>query len=73
MIFGAAYVATHELSGMEGRRPPHAVPHSTRIYFAGDTYLAGFMDRIGRDFRPDVASINPREAEVVCAVQQLKP
>jgi L-ascorbate metabolism protein UlaG (beta-lactamase superfamily) len=28
---------------------------SKRIYFAGDTYLAAFMERIGREFRPDVA------------------
>ncbi|MGA7557673.1 MAG: MBL fold metallo-hydrolase [Terriglobales bacterium] len=28
-----------------------------RIYFAGDTYLAGFMERIGREFGPDVALI----------------
>ncbi|MGA3092350.1 MAG: MBL fold metallo-hydrolase [Terriglobales bacterium] len=28
-----------------------------RIYFAGDTYLAGFLERIGREFRPDVALI----------------
>jgi L-ascorbate metabolism protein UlaG (beta-lactamase superfamily) len=28
-----------------------------RIYFAGDTYLAAFMERIGREFRPDVALI----------------
>lgn len=28
---------------------------SKRIYFAGDTYLAGFMEKIGREFRPDVA------------------
>jgi len=26
-----------------------------RIYFAGDTYFAAFMERIGREFRPDVA------------------
>lgn len=30
---------------------------SKRIYFAGDTYLAGFLERIGREFRPDVALI----------------
>jgi L-ascorbate metabolism protein UlaG (beta-lactamase superfamily) len=28
-----------------------------RIYFAGDTYLADFMERIGRELRPDVALI----------------
>ncbi len=28
-----------------------------RIYFAGDTYFAGFMERIGREFHPDVALI----------------
>src|SRR5208282_6203799 len=30
---------------------------SKHVYFAGDTYLAGFMERIGREFRPDVALI----------------
>jgi L-ascorbate metabolism protein UlaG (beta-lactamase superfamily) len=30
---------------------------SKRIYFAGDTYLANFMERIGRELRPDVALI----------------
>ena len=30
---------------------------SKRVYFAGDTYLAGFMEQIGREFRPDVALI----------------
>jgi len=28
-----------------------------RIYFAGDTYQASFMERIGREMRPDVALI----------------
>ena len=28
-----------------------------RIYFAGDIYLAGFMERIGRELQPDVALI----------------
>jgi N-acyl-phosphatidylethanolamine-hydrolysing phospholipase D len=28
-----------------------------RVYFAGDTYLASFMEKIGRELRPDVALI----------------
>lgn len=28
-----------------------------RIYFAGDTYLGKFMERIGRELRPDVALV----------------
>jgi L-ascorbate metabolism protein UlaG (beta-lactamase superfamily) len=28
-----------------------------RVYFAGDTYLASFMERIGHEFHPDVALI----------------
>ncbi|MGA3210859.1 MAG: MBL fold metallo-hydrolase [Terriglobales bacterium] len=27
------------------------------VYFAGDTYFGGFMERIGRDLRPDIALI----------------
>jgi len=35
----------------------HIEADSKRIYFAGDTYLAGFMERIGRVLQPDVALI----------------
>ena len=53
-----------------------------RIYFAGDTYLAGFMERIGREFRPDVALIpvttfripmTMGETQAVEAVRRLAP
>jgi L-ascorbate metabolism protein UlaG (beta-lactamase superfamily) len=53
-----------------------------RIYFAGDTYLASFMERIGRELRPDVALIpvttfripmTMGETQAVEAVRRLAP
>ena len=53
-----------------------------RIYFAGDTYLANFMERIGRELRPDVALIpvttfripmTMGETQAVDAVRTLAP
>lgn len=53
-----------------------------RIYFAGDTYFRGFMERIGRDLQPDVALIpvttyripmTMGERDAVRAVQMLSP
>jgi len=55
---------------------------SKHVYFAGDTYLAGFMERIGREFRPDVALIpvttfripmTMGETQAVEAVRRLAP
>jgi L-ascorbate metabolism protein UlaG (beta-lactamase superfamily) len=52
------------------------------VYFAGDTYFAGFMERIGRDLHPDVALIpvttyripmTMGELSAVHAVQTLAP
>jgi L-ascorbate metabolism protein UlaG (beta-lactamase superfamily) len=53
-----------------------------RVYFAGDTYRAGFMEKIGRDMRPDVALIpvttfripmTMGESQAVEAVRLLTP
>ena len=53
-----------------------------RIYFAGDTYVAGFMQRIARELRPDVALIpvttfripmTMGESQAVEAVRRLAP
>jgi L-ascorbate metabolism protein UlaG (beta-lactamase superfamily) len=53
-----------------------------RIYFAGDTYLAGFMTRIGHEMRPEVALIpvttfripmTMGESQAVKAVRLLSP
>lgn len=53
-----------------------------RIYFAGDTYRASFMERIGREMRPDVALIpvityripmTMGEPQAVEAVRMLAP
>jgi L-ascorbate metabolism protein UlaG (beta-lactamase superfamily) len=53
-----------------------------RVYFAGDTYLASFMEKIGRELRPDVALIpvttylipmTMGEAQAVQAVRMLSP
>lgn len=54
----------------------------TRIYFAGDTYLASFMVRIGREMHPEVALIpvttyripmTMGESQAVEAVRLLSP
>jgi len=53
-----------------------------RIYFAGDTYLGNFMQRIGREFRPNIALIpvttfripmTMGETQAVAAVRLLQP
>jgi L-ascorbate metabolism protein UlaG (beta-lactamase superfamily) len=53
-----------------------------RIYFAGDTYFRGFMERIGRELKPDVALIpvttfripmTMGEKDAVRAVRMLSP
>ena len=53
-----------------------------RIYFAGDTYLADFMTKVGRELRPDVALIpvttfripmTMGETQAVEAVRRLSP
>jgi len=53
-----------------------------RVYFAGDTYLADFMQRIGTEFHPDIALIpvttflipmTMGEAQAVKAVRLLAP
>ncbi len=53
-----------------------------RIYFAGDTYLADFMAKIGQEFHPDVALIpvttfripmTMGESQAVKAVRLLSP
>ena len=55
---------------------------ATRIYFAGDTYRAAFMERIARDARPNVALIpvttfripmTMGETQAVDAVRILQP
>lgn len=53
-----------------------------RVYFAGDTYLASFMQKIGREMRPDVALLpvttfripmTMGEPQAVEAVRMLAP
>ncbi len=55
---------------------------SQRIYFAGDTYLGSFMEKIGRELRPDVAlmpvttfriPMTMGEPQAVHAVRLLSP
>jgi L-ascorbate metabolism protein UlaG (beta-lactamase superfamily) len=53
-----------------------------RVYFAGDTYRASFMEKIGREMRPDIALIpvttfripmTMGESQAVEAVHLLRP
>jgi len=53
-----------------------------KIYFAGDTYLANFMEKIGRELHPDIALIpvttfripmTMGESQAVEAVRRLAP